>query len=778
MSHHISRKYPKIYSQFRKTDDDEFTLVGRHPFDTWNPGKPFEATSVQHSAPEIRRVIHKATFDVQSLDLVERSTVIGHWLAEIRLDAVAELSQIVAEAEDCYTALNKVHDEADRRVLAGSDVIGITTSGLAKRISVLQHINSKVIICEEAGEVMEPHMLSALLPTIEHCIQIGDHEQLRPTINNFQDLSLESKQGALHALNKSQFERLSTGERGRPLMPVAQLEVQRRMRPDVSRLIRETIYPRLIDHLSILNLPDVVGMRRNVFWLNHDHFEDDKESSAHHNKSRSNEWESQMVHKLVRHIIRQGAYTSSEIAVLTPYTGQLQKLRAALRDDYEIVLSDRDQDALEKDGFSTADTVPQESPTPQNHRRKPLEKKQLSELLRVATVDNFQGEEAKIIIVSLVRSNNDRKVGFLKTTNRINVLLSRAQHGMYLIGNAETYRSIEMWQKVINMLRAEDSIGNSLALCCPRHSDKVIEVSEPEHFAIASPEGGCREACSDRLDCGHSCQSRCHSEAMHAVWHCEEQCQRRHSPCEHPCQMSTCGEDCGLCTIMIDEVQLPCGHTKDQVPCYQTLDRNSIRCQVLVHKEVPGCKHTVEVKCKIDVDHEKFSCPSPCSDFLSCGHECPGTCGRCSQKNIDGCATVEHVDCTKICGRKHGTCNHNCKRTCHEGGDCGLCQQPCEVIHASQSSCCRLDIPHNITDAFRSDASTRNVSKNAISLVHHALSNVFGLANTRAPARCRAQRLVTDCHAKSDARNYFLVDTNALDFVARNVQLTSASSAV
>ena len=135
----------------------------------------------------------------------------------------------------------------------------------------------------------------------------------------------------MHALDKSQFERLSIGERGRPLMPVAQLEVQRRMRPDVSTLIRETIYPKLIDHSSTFAIPDVVGMRKNVYWLDHDHLEDQKESLVHHNKSKSNEWEIEMVHALVRHIIRQGVYSSNEIAVLTPYTGQLQKLRAALR---------------------------------------------------------------------------------------------------------------------------------------------------------------------------------------------------------------------------------------------------------------------------------------------------------------------------------------------------------------------------------------------------------------------------------------------------------------
>ena len=62
-------------------------------------------------------------------------------------------------------------------------------------------------------------MISVLLPSLEHFIQIGDHEQLRPQMNNFK-LSLESHQGSFYKLDRSQFERLCTIEKGRPFSSV------------------------------------------------------------------------------------------------------------------------------------------------------------------------------------------------------------------------------------------------------------------------------------------------------------------------------------------------------------------------------------------------------------------------------------------------------------------------------------------------------------------------------------------------------------------------------
>lgn len=675
---HLARMYPRIHAQFVRVDEEGFETVGETPFDVWRNGK--RANPGDSSSGSIERHLAVAAHNIHALTFEDRYRLVNLWTEQIRVELADQVFETVKRADQLRQQLTNIHDDIDRRVLQKADVIGITTTGLAKRMAVLRHVKCKVVICEEAAEVMEPHMISALLPSVEHFIQIGDHEQLRPQIKNY-SLSLESEKGAFYQLDRSQFERLSVGGRGMPKFPVAQLNVQRRMRPEISTLIRETVYPRLTDHQSIKSLPDVIGMRKNVFWLDHENFELGSHADKHQ-KSHSNIWEVEMTHALVRHIVRQGVYNSSDIAVITPYTGQLQKLRSKMRNDFEIVLSERDQDALMKEGFDVDNASSETNPTRglSTTGVKLLERKKFSDLLRVATVDNFQGEEAKIIIVSLVRSNKERKVGFLRTNNRINVLLSRAQHGMYIIGNSDTYANQPMWARVIGMLQATNSVGNALGLCCPRHVNTVIQVSQPEDFPRFSPEGGCQLACDRRLpDCGHMCQARCHSESMHRIFACPQPCQRLHRPCDHNCQKLTCGEDCGWCEIELDNISLPCGHSKDEVPCYLTQDLNKDKCTVPVTKQVPGCGHNVEVPCSLNVSSPPFSCPVACEANLPCGHLCPGTCGRCHKKDANNAPICRHAVCLKVCGRRFSTCNHTCPRLCHDSKDCGPCLSPCEV---------------------------------------------------------------------------------------------------
>lgn len=820
MNHHRS-----IYGQFSEVDKDGFRRVGI-PFDNWIRGvhKATSVSSEEHGTPvkSLEEILECAERDIYSLTNSEKRQLIVFWTEELRKDTTEQLVNLSYAADGAQHELDGVHNDVNRRVLETADVIGVTTSGLAKNIHILRHIQSKVVICEEAGEVLEAHMLSALLPSVEHFIQIGDHRQLRPKVNNFKELSLESHQGALYQLDRSQFERLSTNENGRTSFPVAQLNVQRRMRPAISTLIRETLYPRLIDHQDTKDLPNVVGIRENVFFLNHKNAEEAAKSDAYQ-KSRSNNWEVEMTHALVRHVVRQGVYTSEDIAVLTPYTGQLQKLRAKMRKEFEIVLSDRDQDELALGGFHEVENQGENQPV---ISKTPLQKKQMSDMLRLATVDNFQGEEAKIIIISLVRSNSEKRVGFLRTPNRINVLLSRAKHGMYLIGDAETYSNIPMWNMVIGMLQATESIGDALGLCCPQHPETEIAVSEPEDFHRLSPEGGCQRICDKRSQCGHRCKSRCHSDIMHLTFPCPQPCERTHKPCNHSCKKATCGEDCGPCLEKLDNITLPCGHLKNSVPCYKTQNLAKISCDTPTEKEVPACKHIVTVPCSRDVSVDNFKCLTPCKTILKCGDPCPGTCGQCSNSGNLEPDQVKHKNCARTCGRRFGTCNHTCSKKCHVGEDCGLCLLPCQVrnpwriilLHLRpiarfakipwntfcsplstyssyqisrykmwlgkftsfcthiESTFMLLPLYEDLLTIIRSVAPILNARSLVASPVHLVSKNVRGPVNTKAIVQCHAQLPAHGCRVTGAVENQSVVVINALVFAENNAPTITARS--
>ena len=138
---------------------------------------------------------------------------------------------------------------------------------------------------------------------------------------------------------------------------------------------------------------------------------------------------------------------------------------------------------------------------------------------------------------------------------------------------------------------------------------------------------------------------------------------------------------CGLCNTEVTDIPLPCGHIKNQLRCHQAQNLSAIRCNVSVRKQVLSCNRVIDVPCHRDVSSDSFSCPEPCSTIFDCGHRCQGTCGTCNIRAVeDRPATVKHRNCSKICGRRYGTCNHTCQKECHGGGDCGLCFSSCGVI--------------------------------------------------------------------------------------------------
>lgn len=367
----LQRELPTLYRQF------DISSPKRSKYSVWNQWRPRDGcdkpafkTETQHERS--MEGIFECE-DIWSLSKAERIKLVGYLSQRVVDTSTASLAVLAQGHAKEISGLNAQHHEVDRRCLNQADVIGITTTGLAKNVKLLKRLSSKVVICEEAGEVLEGHLINAILPTCQHLIQIGDHEQLRPQINTY-DLSLESIRGKPFRLDESMFERLVNEKALSP----AQLNIQRRMRPEISNLVRNTLYPELQDHPLTKEYPDVVAMRQNMFWLDHSHPEtgvDDSQARSH-----SNDWEVEMTYGLVRHLVRQGHYDSKDIAVLTPYTGQLQKLRRELRASFEVILNDRDEKALAQENL--IDEVEPKSDINQFA----LKRSNLMDVLRVATV--------------------------------------------------------------------------------------------------------------------------------------------------------------------------------------------------------------------------------------------------------------------------------------------------------------------------------------------------------------------------------------------------------
>jgi hypothetical protein len=159
LKNHLMSRHRRIGVQFSRFDKDGFEAVGPEPFDTWAkaivPAHSRRAAATTPSPRAVDRILESAMQNVHSVPPHERHHLVEFWMEEIRKDKTDQLYEQVEHAATLRQQLSNVHDEVDRRVLQTADVIGVTTTGLAKRISVLKRVQCKVVICEEAGEVME-----------------------------------------------------------------------------------------------------------------------------------------------------------------------------------------------------------------------------------------------------------------------------------------------------------------------------------------------------------------------------------------------------------------------------------------------------------------------------------------------------------------------------------------------------------------------------------------------------------------------------------------------
>ncbi|KAK4077913.1 uncharacterized protein Triagg1_3607 [Trichoderma aggressivum f. europaeum] len=573
----LAQEFPRHHGTLFGESEDGWEQVTREPREVlrrWLAGGSRDSS--QCRGVEVLKEIR-----LSIMNNAERQVLHRYWLNSIVAPLIHTITILQEEHSELIERRNRVRSDVDLRCLNQANIIGVTTTGLAKNLALLRKLRCKVMLCEEAGEVLEAHILTALLPSIEHAILIGDHLQLRPQIQNY-ELQSTNPRGKQYSLDTSLFERLVEPPHLMDLrLPFSTLDTQRRMHPSISELVRSTLYPSLQDAENVMIYPKVAGMRERLFWLHHDHLEAGAASHDPLNTSHSNDFEAEMTVSLISHLVKQGEYSPDDIAVITPYLGQLHKLRRRMESMFEICLNDRDLAELEE-----FESKGQAAPSTLKANRS--SKTTLLKSVRAATVDNFQGEEAKVIIISLVRSNLQKKCGFLSTSNRINVLLSRAKHGMYIIGNSDTYYNVPMWQEVIDMLTKGGRLGTSLELQCDRHPDTPIRVSQPDHFML-----------------------------------------------DFTVVILALGGVIRIFCIMLSFVKnLALGLKK--VAIMPVLDDVVTHVRsgalVLVKRKVPGCNHDVEVQCHEDVTSAGYLCTASCGHNRECGHACKSSCFKCNDR--------------------------------------------------------------------------------------------------------------------------------------------------
>jgi hypothetical protein len=117
-----------------------------------------------HGPP--RSLDELANANLLTLSHEERQQLYQHWLRSIRDPLITQMVHIQPEYARTRDNRDKVRQDVDLRCLNEADVVGVTTTGLARNLDLLRKLRCKVMLCEEAGEVLESHLLTALLPTV------------------------------------------------------------------------------------------------------------------------------------------------------------------------------------------------------------------------------------------------------------------------------------------------------------------------------------------------------------------------------------------------------------------------------------------------------------------------------------------------------------------------------------------------------------------------------------------------------------------------------------
>ncbi|MBQ0046639.1 MAG: AAA family ATPase [Prevotellaceae bacterium] len=287
-------------------------------------------------------------------------------------------------------------------------VVACTLVGSANKILV-RHKFSTLFI-DEAAQALEPACWIAIRRA-SRVILAGDHQQLPPTIKCYEAM----KQG----LGKTLMERIVDNQPD----AVSLLKVQYRMNDAIMKFSSDWFYHGEVESDDSVKNRSVLDYERPILWIDGKELTTEEDTDIDfceqfvgENHGRINKAEAELVLATLKDYIEKiGKERFLEerldVGIISPYKVQTQYLRQQIRKREEFRL--------------------------------------FRNVISVNTVDGFQGQERDIIMISLVRSNNDGQIGFLSDLRRMNVAMTRARMKLIIFGDKETLQHHAFYRKLI-----------------------------------------------------------------------------------------------------------------------------------------------------------------------------------------------------------------------------------------------------------------------------------------------------------------------------------------
>ena len=290
-------------------------------------------------------------------------------------------------------------------------VIACTLVGSAHRLLERQKFGTLFI--DEAAQALEAACWIPLRK-VSRVVLAGDHCQLPPTVK-----SIAALKGGL---GKTLMERIVENK---PEV-VTLLKMQYRMNEEIMRFSSSWFYGNQVESAPEVKFRSILDFDIPMTWIDTSQFEIPEESNLTFKEQfvgesfgRINKAEAELtlltLETYFNKIGKQRILDERlDVGIISPYRAQVQYLRRQIK---------------------------------KKEWAKPYR-----QLISVNTVDGFQGQERDIILISLVRANDDGQIGFLRDLRRMNVAITRARMKLIILGDASTMTRHPFYRKLYDYI--------------------------------------------------------------------------------------------------------------------------------------------------------------------------------------------------------------------------------------------------------------------------------------------------------------------------------------